>query len=165
MPSEMQKVVSGDRSSEVYRISGHQTFALRIAWIPKAVREISRHSDPFTNVDEGNVRLGLGKNMVKSLRVWIEAFQVSRRGDDCWRLTPLAERGKDNSLSRVINARFSPGRIFKMSETEIALRLADLAGQQRKIFFVTDSAHLRQIGRAWSLDRIAALRAAHVSPT
>jgi hypothetical protein len=72
---------------------------------------------------------------------------------------------EDNSLSRVINARFSPGRIFKMSETEIALRLADLAGQQRKIFFVTDSAHLRQIGRSWSLDRIAALRAAHVSPT
>jgi hypothetical protein len=316
MPSSAETTIRSSQSSEVFRISGHQTFALRIAWIPKAVQEIAGCSDPFTDVDEGIVRMGLGKNMVESLRVWIEAFQVADKGDDGWRITPLAklvfgkngldqfmedvttvwllhwliatnrhapffawecmfnrwpsnefnasaviaafrrhsdqnphpasaitlkqhwevflntyrppriERGEDNldsalsvlrlirqigerpdqagrwepvyafdtgmkpGLSQelftfflndwwdkcypeektipfrdVINSRFSPGRMLKMSEAEIALRLSDLAVRQRKVFFVTDSVNLRQIGRSRPIDWIGALRAAYTSPT
>src|SRR6267142_3135690 len=70
-----------------FRFSGHQTFPLRIAWIPKAVREIVRGSDPLTNPDEGITKLGLGKNMVEALRCWIEAFQIAHKPQGEWLLT------------------------------------------------------------------------------
>ena len=74
-----------------FRFSGHQTFPLRIAWIPKAVREIVRGGDPLTNIDEGITKLGLGKNMVEALRCWIEAFQIANRGDGGWSLTSIGK--------------------------------------------------------------------------
>jgi hypothetical protein len=40
-----------------YRFSGHQTFPLRIAWLPKAISEIISGRDPLTNIDEGIVSL------------------------------------------------------------------------------------------------------------
>lgn len=72
-----------------FRFSGHQTFPLRIAWIPKAVGEIVHGHDPLTNIDEGITKLGLGKNMVEALRCWIEAFQIASRVDGNWSLTPI----------------------------------------------------------------------------
>jgi len=74
-----------------FRFSGHQTFPLRIAWIPKAVGEIVRGHDPLTDIDEGITKLGLGKNMVEALRCWIEAFQIANRVDECWSLTPIGK--------------------------------------------------------------------------
>ena len=315
MLSLMEPIMKGSGPAEVFRISGHQTFALRIAWIPKAVSMIITGSDPFTNPDDGIVGMGLGKNMVESLRVWIEAFQVAEKAGDDWILKPDAdlvfgndgfdpfiedattawllhwwiatnraapffawecmfnrwpsnefsassvfeafrrhsnqnqhpasditlkqhwevflntyrppriERSEDNldsALSvlrlirqvgerpdvtgrwapvyafdtgmkngisqslfayflndwwnhsfptektvpfrEVINARFSPGRILKMSESEIALRLSDLAARHTNTFFVTDSANLRQIGRKEPIDSIKALKRAYTSP-
>lgn len=72
-----------------YRFSGHQTFPLRIAWLPKAAAEISEGRDPLTNVDDGIETLGLGKNMVEALRCWIDAYQVAGRDKDGWKLTPI----------------------------------------------------------------------------
>lgn len=85
---------SGDRPPSgrpgiLFRFSGHQTFPLRITWIPKAVAEISAGRDPLTEIDEGITELGLGKNMVEALRCWIEAFQLARRGERGWVLTPI----------------------------------------------------------------------------
>ncbi len=74
-----------------YRFSGHQTFPLRIAWLPKAIREIVSGHDPLTNIDEGIVTLGLGKNMVEALRCWIEAFQIASKNDSGWSLTPIGD--------------------------------------------------------------------------
>lgn len=74
-----------------YRFSGHQTFVLRIAWLPKAVAAITKGKDPLTNIDEGITSLGLGKNMVESLRCWIEAFQIASRSESGWSLTPIGE--------------------------------------------------------------------------
>ncbi len=74
-----------------FRFSGHQTFALRIAWLPKAIREIASGRDPLTNIDEGIVSLGLGKNMVEALRCWIEAFQVASKEPSGWVLSPIGE--------------------------------------------------------------------------
>lgn len=75
----------------IFRFSGHQTFPLRIAWIPKAVGQIVRGCDPLTNIDEGITKLGLGKNMVEALRCWIEAFQIATRSDGRWSLTPIGK--------------------------------------------------------------------------
>jgi hypothetical protein len=72
-----------------FRFSGHQTFPLRITWIPKAVAEIAMGRDPLTDIDEGITQLGLGKNMVEALRCWVEAFQVARRIEQGWILTPI----------------------------------------------------------------------------
>lgn len=74
-----------------FRFSGHQTFPLRITWIPKAVAEIVRGHDPLTQSDEGITKLGLGKNMVEALRCWIEAFQIARRVEGQWKLTNIGE--------------------------------------------------------------------------
>ncbi len=74
-----------------FRFSGHQTFPLRIAWLPKAVAEISKGNDPLSNVDDGIISLGLGKNMVESLRCWIKAFQIATKGEGRWALTSIGE--------------------------------------------------------------------------
>lgn len=77
------------RIEPIFRFSGHQTFPLRIAWIPKAVAEIERGNDPLIDVDMGITKLGLGKNMVEALRCWIEAFQIATRDHEIWSLTPI----------------------------------------------------------------------------
>ena len=75
-----------------FRFSGHQTFPLRIAWIPKAVAEISKNNDPLTNTDEGITTLGLGKNMVEALRCWIDAFQIATKETSGWTLTTIGKK-------------------------------------------------------------------------
>jgi hypothetical protein len=74
-----------------FRFGGHQSFALRIAWLPKAVAAIEAGIDPLSDPLVGVVELGLGKNMVEALRCWIDAFGVARRvrdGGGGWELTP-----------------------------------------------------------------------------
>lgn len=89
-----------------YRFGGHQSFALRIAWLPKAVAAIEAGIDPLSDPIVGVVALGLGKNMVESLRCWIEAFGVAERGRDGWTLTPMGavifgSQGHDRFLEDV----------------------------------------------------------------
>ncbi|MDY7577261.1 DUF4007 family protein [Herbaspirillum sp. RTI4] len=74
-----------------FRFSGHQSFSLRIAWLPKAIKEISKGHDPLTDIDLGITSMGLGKNMVESLRCWIEAFQVATKEGSDWKLTQIGE--------------------------------------------------------------------------
>lgn len=74
-----------------FRFSGHQSFSLRISWLPKAIQEISEGHDPLTDIDLGITSLGLGKNMVESLRCWIEAFQVATKEEHGWKLSQIGE--------------------------------------------------------------------------
>jgi len=59
------------------RFSGHESFACRYAWLPKAYRALK--ADPALFVDEEGamLELGIGKNMVKSLRFWVDAMGVA----------------------------------------------------------------------------------------
>jgi hypothetical protein len=87
-----------------YRFTGHQSFSLRIAWLPKATDQITRGNDPFSNIDEGIVSLGLGKNMIESLETWIRAFQIAEKSGDRWSLTDTGDlifgkKGMDRSLA------------------------------------------------------------------
>ena len=91
MRDQGRQSVIAPGSPASFRFSGHQTFPLRIAWLPKAVAEVKKGKDPLTNIDEGIISLGLGKNMVESLRCWIEAFQVATRVEHGWVLTPIGE--------------------------------------------------------------------------
>lgn len=66
------------------RFSGHETFACRYAWFPKAYRALCAEPLIFADEDRAMVDLGLGKNMVRSLRFWVEAAGIAhfdrRRG-------------------------------------------------------------------------------------
>lgn len=57
--------------------SGHESFPLRFSWLAKAVRtlEATPHHDVF-NHDNAVVLLGVGKNMVRSIRHWATRSEV-----------------------------------------------------------------------------------------
>ena len=61
-----------------YRFSGHETFAFRHAWLPKAYRFLSQDPLAFSDEDNAMIELGIGKNMVRALRFWVEAVDVAR---------------------------------------------------------------------------------------
>ncbi len=58
----------------------HQTFTFRYPWLPKGVQHLSEHPDLFTR-DNAFVILGVGKNMVRSIRHWCIATGVYDRID------------------------------------------------------------------------------------
>ncbi|MBI4524602.1 MAG: DUF4007 family protein [Deltaproteobacteria bacterium] len=62
----------------MYRFSGHETFPCRYAWLPKAVQTVSENPDILTPAkeDDAMVKLGVGKNMVRSIRFWAEAADI-----------------------------------------------------------------------------------------
>ena len=62
-----------------YRFSGHESFPFRYAWLPKAIRGLRQNPCLFANdaEDEAMVSLGVGKNMVRSMRFWVQATGVA----------------------------------------------------------------------------------------
>lgn len=65
-------------NSGSFRFSGHETFSFRHAWLPKAYRFLRQEPLAFCDEDNAMIELGLGKNMVRSLRFWVEATCVAR---------------------------------------------------------------------------------------
>lgn len=57
--------------------SGHETFPLRYGWLKKAYDAVSADPGIFTR-DDAVVELGVGKNMVRSIRHWALACDVLR---------------------------------------------------------------------------------------
>jgi len=60
------------------RFSGHESFACRYAWLPKAFRFLAEEPDLFADDEAVMLNLGIGKNMVKSLRFWVEVMGVAQ---------------------------------------------------------------------------------------
>src|SRR5438093_10567581 len=69
-------------AAKSYRISGHETFPCRYTWLPKAVRGLREKPKLFSNDEEEQamVDLGVGKNMVRSIRFWSQAAGVATAG-------------------------------------------------------------------------------------
>ncbi|MDE2937383.1 MAG: DUF4007 family protein [Chloroflexota bacterium] len=64
------------------RFSGHESFVCRYAWLPKAYRAVVEDPSAFANVEKAMVTLGVGKNMVRSIRFWVEVMgAVASRSD------------------------------------------------------------------------------------
>jgi hypothetical protein len=61
-----------------FRFSGHETFVCRYAWLPKAVHAVKADRTILgsAKLDEAMVELGVGKNMVRSVRFWAEAADI-----------------------------------------------------------------------------------------
>jgi hypothetical protein len=66
-----------------YRFSGHETFPCRYAWLPKAVAAIKDDPQCFADDKRAMVQLGLGKNMVRATRFWVQVagFAATTNGD------------------------------------------------------------------------------------
>ncbi|MGY6285446.1 DUF4007 family protein [Methylorubrum extorquens] len=70
--------------------SGHESFAPRYGWLPKLYDAIVDDPGLFADEDGAIARLGLGKNMVRSLRFWGDAFGLLGAEGRMVRPTPLA---------------------------------------------------------------------------
>jgi hypothetical protein len=81
-----------------YSFTGHETFPFRYTWLPKGVRLVERHARLFIRED-ATVLLGVGKNMVKSIRHWCETLGLIERTDRTGTMRPtelgLALFGRD----------------------------------------------------------------------
>jgi len=92
-----------------YRFSGHESFPFRYAWLPKAVQIIGARPNLFTSdrENEAMVELGVGKNMVRAIRFWVEAAGMAKPNEDGGlQATPLgklllAEGGLDPYLEDI----------------------------------------------------------------
>ena len=56
-------------ASERVSFSGHETFPFRYTWLKKAVDAVDNYEYAF-HADDAMVKLGVGKNMVSSMRHW-----------------------------------------------------------------------------------------------
>src|ERR1039458_4356990 len=92
----------------LYRISGHESFPCRYTWLPKAVRGLDRDPKFFSDEEKAMVDMGVGKNMVRSVRFWANVAGMATPGakggghvlTDMGR-TLLGDRGLDPFLEDI----------------------------------------------------------------
>lgn len=72
------------------RFGGHETFAIREGWLHKGLRLLNDDPKLFTQDDVAD-HLGVGRNMGKSIRHWLQATQMAE-------LAPEAAAGKRSLL-------------------------------------------------------------------
>lgn len=82
--------------TSVLKFSGHQTFPIRYGWIYKIIQEVNEGASISSqdNVEEQMLTLGMGKNMVLSVRYWIRTLNLVYCVDkksQTYELTPLAK--------------------------------------------------------------------------
>lgn len=76
-----------------FRFSGHETFAFRYAWLPKAYNAVKAKNDVFSDEDKAMVQLGVGKNMVRSIRFWASLLGIiESHGGRSYSVTPFGEK-------------------------------------------------------------------------
>lgn len=88
------------------RFTGHETFVCRFAWLPKVIRELGTDPLLFKNEDIAMVKLGVGKNMVRSAKFWAECAGVIEEINGGWAPTDfgqlvLGHDGYDEFLQRI----------------------------------------------------------------
>lgn len=78
-------------SGSKLKFAGHQTFVFRYGWLEKGVRGVHQCPTLFSQ-DDALVRLGVGKNMVSSIRHWCGVTQL---------IQPDRSSAKDRSRMKV----------------------------------------------------------------
>lgn len=64
------------RTADVF--SGHESFACRYGWLPKLYECVTATPTIFSNEEDAIIALGIGKNMVRSIRFWGDAFGLTQ---------------------------------------------------------------------------------------
>ena len=72
--------------------SGHESFACRYGWLVKLYQALEENPQLFASDDDAILALGLGRNMVKSIRFWGQAFGLTRTAKGRTLNTDLAHR-------------------------------------------------------------------------
>ena len=62
----------------MYRFSGHETFPCRYAWLPKAYAALESDQNAFADEERAMITLGVGKNMVRAIRFWVQASGIAQ---------------------------------------------------------------------------------------
>ena len=77
-----------------HKYSGHETFACRYAWLTKAVTAVTAEPDLLTakREDDAMAELGVGKNMVRSIRFWAEAGGVIQPCENGHEVTEFGQK-------------------------------------------------------------------------
>lgn len=78
------------------KIRAHETFCIRKGWLHKGVKNIIENPRLFTNKELNPIDiLGIGSNMVKSLRYWLSAVGVTKEiNDGIYKILKLTELGQ-----------------------------------------------------------------------
>lgn len=63
------------------KFGGHETFHLRDNWLFKGMQMLANEGDLFNDRDEAIAVLGVGTNMVKSMRYWLLATEFATATD------------------------------------------------------------------------------------
>ncbi|MCF7364026.1 DUF4007 family protein [Vibrio sp. A1-b2] len=79
------------------KFSGHQTFPIRYGWIYKIIQEVMKgHSlSSKDNIEDQMISMGMGKNMVLSVRHWVKTLNLVTCTDkktQQYELTDLAKK-------------------------------------------------------------------------
>ena len=93
--------------------SGHESFACRYGWLPKLYEAVVDDPALFSSDERAILRLGLGRNMIKSLRFWGEAFGLTRTRGREVRVTEFAQMLLDirNGLDPYLE---TPGALWRL---------------------------------------------------
>lgn len=73
------------------RIKGHEKFPLREGWLTKGLFAVKKRGTKLFNESDAADELGVGTNMVKSIRYWMQAFQLIEKNGNTEKLTDLAK--------------------------------------------------------------------------
>jgi hypothetical protein len=60
-----------------FRFSGHESFPCRYTWLPKAYIALKTNPTLFSDENEAMVQLGVGKNMVRAIRFWVQLAGIA----------------------------------------------------------------------------------------
>ena len=72
--------------------SGHESFACRYGWLPKLYEAVTDDPKLFSSDERAILRLGVGRNMVKSIRFWGEAFGLTQTQGHKVQVTEFAKK-------------------------------------------------------------------------
>lgn len=76
------------------KFRGHETFAIRKGWLSKGMKYVSKSEDVFISKVENPMDvLGIGSNMVKSLRYWLPAVGLTQEATTGRRAQTFTEFG------------------------------------------------------------------------
>lgn len=86
MKKDSEQLTTNKRSIK-FTFSGHESFQCRHLWLKKGYDFVNKKKS-FSN-DDAVVELGVGKNMVSSIRFWMKAFNLLTASDE---LTDFAHK-------------------------------------------------------------------------
>lgn len=77
------------------KFRAHETFFIRKGWLSKGMRYVSQQPDVFTDRNDNPMDvLGIGANMVKSLRYWLQAVGLTSEAKAGKKIQTLTDFGK-----------------------------------------------------------------------